>query len=94
MSDSVERSVKGGRAAFFEDPDVDRLLAMLTRLMTEHWALKERVMALEKILAESGALDEAALEVWQPSAETDAEWDRESFALVKAIVEAGRNIKR
>ncbi len=94
MPESVNRDVRGGRSAFFEDADVDRLLAMLTRLMTEHWALKERVMALESLLAEHGVLDAQTMEEWQPPADVDASWDAQSYALVQAVMEAGRNIKR
>ena len=94
MPDAVDRDVRGGRSAFFEDADVDRLLAMLTRLMTEHWALKERVMVLENLLAERGVLDAQTIAEWQPPADVDAGWDAESFALVQSVMEAGRNIKR
>ena len=94
MTDAVDRRVRGGRSAFFDDPDVDRLLAMLMRLVTEHWALKERVLVLEKLLEEAGTLHAGALEDYRPSAETDAAWDAESFALVQAVIEAGQNIGR
>lgn len=94
MSDQVDRAVKGGRAAFFDDPDVDRLLAMLMRLTTEHWALKERVLRLERMLAETGTVSADMQDTWEPDDATSAAWDQDSFALVQAIVEAGRNIKR
>ncbi len=92
MSRSVDRAVKGGRAAFFENPETDRLLAMLMRLVTEHWALKERVMTLEKLLVDHDVLSADAIESFTADPETDAEWDAESFALIQAIVESGKNI--
>jgi hypothetical protein len=93
MSESVTRQVKGGRAAFFENPETDRLLAMLMRLLTEHWTLKERVLKLEALLTEHGVLSAEALEAFAPNAELDAAWDQESYALVQAVIEAGQNIE-
>ena len=55
-----KKSVKAGRPAFFKDPEVDRLLAIIVRLMTEHSVLDERVKALESLLIDSGALSEDA----------------------------------
>lgn len=46
---------------FFEDPAIDRSFAVIMALATEVWVLKDRVMALEAALAESGAVDPAAL---------------------------------
>ena len=53
-----KKTVKAGRPAFFKDPEVDRLLAIIVRLMTEHSVLNERVKALESLLIESGTLSE------------------------------------
>ena len=65
---------------------------MLMRLVTEHWALKERVLVLEKLLVENGILSDEALDSFRPDADVDARWDQESYALVQAIIEAGQNI--
>lgn len=92
MSEASGRTVKGGRAAFFENPETDRLLAMLMRLVTEHWALRERVLSLEKLLVENDILTNEAIESFVPDADTDAAWYAESVALMQAIVESGRNI--
>ena len=37
-----QKKVKAGRPAFFSDPDIDRLLAITVRLMTEHSVLTEQ----------------------------------------------------
>ena len=93
MTDSVTRRVKGGREAFFENPETDKLLAMLMRLVTEHWALKERVHTLEALLVDNKLLSGDALESFRPDAAQDAAWDQESFLLIQAVLEAGRNIE-
>ncbi len=94
MTDSVSRAVKGGRAAFFEQADSDRLLAMLMQLVTEHWALKERVLVLEKTLVDKGLLAEGELDAFRPDSEADAAWDAMSFELMQSVIEAARNIER
>lgn len=94
MNDSLTRKVKGGRRAFFENPETDRLLAMLLRFLTEHWALKERVMSLEATLVEHGVLTAEQLESFEPTAELGANWDQESYALIQAVIEAAQNIEK
>lgn len=94
MTEQATRKVKGGRAAFFENAESDRLLAMMMRLVTDHWALKERVLMLEEVLVTHGVLTREQLESFQPDDDTNAAWDVESFELVQAIVEAGQNIDK
>ncbi len=94
MSDNVTRKVEGGRRAFFENAETDRLLAMLLRLLTDHWALKERVMSLEQLLVEHGVLTQEQLESFEPATEVGAQWDQESYALVRAVIEAAQNIEK
>ena len=92
MSD--KKAVKAGRPAFFSDPEIDRLLAIIVRLMTEHSVLTERVKTLETLLIDSGAISPEALEAFEPSAEQDAEWGQERFQLIKDVLESGANITK
>lgn len=94
MAGTVSRRVKGGRHAFFESADSDRLLAMMMQLVTEHWATRERVLVLEQLLVDKGILNEAEIDQYRPDPKTDAAWDAMSFEVMQAIVEAGRNIER
>ena len=90
MSD--KKSVKAGRPAFFSDPDIDRLLAIIVRLMTEHSVLNERVKTLEALLIDSGAITSEALDSFEPNEAQDVEWGRERFLLIKDVLESGSNI--
>ena len=90
MSD--KKSVKAGRPSFFSDPEIDRLLAIIVRLMTEHSVLGERVKTLESLLIESGAITREALETFEPSEAQDAEWGQDRFQLIKDVLESGANI--
>ena len=89
---SEKKSVKAGRPAFFSDPEIDRLLAIIVRLMTEHSVLNERVKTLESLLIESGAITREALEAFEPSEAQDAEWGQDRFQLIKDVLESGANI--
>ncbi len=94
MTDKVSRVVKGGRTAFFENAESDRLLSMLMQLVTEHWAVRERTLVLERLLVEKGVLEEGELDAYRPDAGCDAAWDMMSFELMQAVIEAGQNIER
>ena len=88
-----KKAVKAGRPAFFSDPEIDRLLAIIVRLMTEHSVLTERVKTLEALLTQSGVIAEDALENFEPSEEQDAQWAQARFTLIKDVLESGANIK-
>ncbi|WP_405237599.1 hypothetical protein [Lentisalinibacter orientalis] len=92
--ETLSREVRGGRKAFFEDPAADRLLAMLTAFLGEHWVLRERVAALEALLVEQGVVDREALENWEPSGEAAAAAAEERAALLRRVLDAGRNVDR
>jgi hypothetical protein len=90
MSD--KKSVKAGRPAFFSDPEIDRLLAIIVRLMTEHSVLTERVKALETMLIDADILSRDALESFEPDDAQEAEWSQARFQLIKDVLESGANI--
>jgi len=91
---SEKKSVKAGRPAFFSDPEIDRLLAIIVRLMTEHSVLSERVKALESLLFESGAITREALDAFEPNETQDAEWGQDRFRLIKDVLESGANVTK
>ena len=90
MSD--KKAVKAGRPAFFYDPEIDRLLAIIVRLMTEHSVLTERVKALETMLIDADILSRDALESFEPDDAQEAEWSQARFQLIKDVLESGANI--
>ena len=94
MTAKVSRAVQGGRNAFFENAESDRLLAMLMQLVTEHWAVRERLLVLEQLLVDKGVFENDEIDAYRPDPERDASWDAMSFELIQAVVEAGQNIER
>lgn len=96
MSESTKplsREVKGGRKAFYSDPEIDRLLARLARLMAEHWAVKERLLTIEALLKERNILSDADIDAYQPDDAMEAELNRQRDQLIRSVLEAGRNVE-
>lgn len=54
----------GKRPAFFDDPAVDSMMTILLELMSDHWAVRERLYALERLLEKKGAIRKGAVESW------------------------------
>lgn len=64
---------------FFEDPAVDRVMAVLFQLATEHYVLHDRVRALEEQLVGKGIVTADALSA-PPADEVAAHRDAAEFA--------------
>jgi hypothetical protein len=67
---------------FFPAQGTDELVSMVLELATELWAVRERQFALEQVLSANGIDAPAAIEAWQPDAETAAALDAERKRLV------------
>ena len=65
---------------FFPDPALDRALAIVMALASEVYVLRDRLFALERQLAERGALDRERLAAAPSPEETAAaQADRDAF---------------
>lgn len=62
----MSAKAKGKRPPFTDDPQIDRLVAIVTALAGEVSVLRDRQDTLERLLDRSGALDLAAIETYQP----------------------------
>lgn len=71
MSDnpSLPRKAKGERPFFFDNPDVDKLLAMLMGLAGEVSVMRDRMDTIERLAAERGLFNAADIETFAPNAE-------------------------
>lgn len=68
-----------------DEPVAERLVRMVTALVTELAVLRERVDTLERIATDKGILESAAVEAFQPDAEVEAarrQWREEYLARV------------
>ena len=87
-----DKTVQGGRAAFFQHPESDRLLAIIVRLLTEHSVLSERVKTLEALLEENGVIAPGGIEAYQPTSDQETNWAGMRMQLIKDVLESGANI--
>lgn len=69
----MQRTIRGGRAFFFQDPATDKLLNMLVTLAGEVWTLRERLAATEAIGVRRGALSSSEVDDFEFSAEQEAQ---------------------
>ncbi len=64
---------------FFDDPAVDRVMAVVFSLAVEHYVLHDRVRALEALLVQKGAITADSLNA-PPTDEAAAHRDAAEFA--------------
>ena len=70
---SFPTTARGARPTFFDDDGAtDAVLAIVTALAAEVWALRERQSTLEAVLAEAGIDAGAAIESYRPGADETA----------------------
>ena len=77
----MQRTIRGGRPFFFQDPATDKVLNMVVTLAAEVWALRERQAALEAIGVRQGSLSATEVDEFEFSAEQEARLasDRKEF---------------
>ena len=70
---------RGARPTYFDDDGAtDAVVAIVTALSSEVWALRERLTSLEALLEQSGALAPTAVDAYRP--DTDEERRRAEAA--------------
>lgn len=83
MSDRkpMQRTIRGGRSFFFQDPATDKVLNMLVTLAGEVWSLRERLAAMEAIGVRQGALSANEIDEFEFTPEQDSRLavDRKEF---------------
>lgn len=83
MSDRkpLQRTIRGGRSFFFQDPATDKVLNMVVTLAGEVWALRERLAAMEAIGVRQGSLSLTEIDDFDFNPEQDARLaaDRKEF---------------
>lgn len=81
---------KGRRPYFFEDPNVDKLLAMIAALSGEVAVLRQRLDTHEKLAAARGLYTPADIEAYATTVDEDderARWRAEFLARVFRVLE-------
>ncbi|MEO0347602.1 MAG: hypothetical protein AAF229_15285 [Pseudomonadota bacterium] len=86
MSETMPRSAKGRRPAFFEDKALDAMVTMVLELTTELWVTKERMAAIEAVLGEAAPDLAARIEAWEPEGEARAALDAKRAEYLQTIL--------
>lgn len=86
----MPKTTKGKRPVYFDDPQIDKLLAILMVLTSEVSVLRERVDTIERLLEASGILSLLEIENYQPNDEVALEreqWRAEYIARVLRVLQ-------
>lgn len=75
------------RPRFLADPGDEKLWDVVVALTSELAATRARLDALERVLAERGALPAGAVESWQPSREAGVERTHDLQAYTERVFE-------
>ena len=81
---------RGKRPYFFEDPDVERVLAITMALAGELAVLRARLDTIEELLEKRGTLTRADIDAFVPApahAERRGRWYQEYLARILRIVQ-------
>ncbi len=84
---------KGKRPYFFNDPDVERVLAITMAVAGELAVLRQRLDSIEILLEERGSLTRKDIEEFVPNAEQQearSRWYQEYLARILRIVQQER----
>ncbi len=86
----LQRKAKGERPYFFEDPNVDKVIAMVMGLAGEVAVLHDRVDTMERLLEKKAGIKRTEIEKYKPTAKVTAEraaWREQFLSEVLRIVE-------
>jgi hypothetical protein len=80
------RIAKGpARPQYLANRDIDRVMIMFTALVSEMFALRDRVDTHEALLERDGQLTRASIEAFRPSEELEAVREAERLASMRRI---------
>ncbi|WP_419908354.1 hypothetical protein [Candidatus Poriferisodalis sp.] len=83
---SFPTTARGARPTFFDDDGAtDAVLAIVTALAAEVWALRERQATLEAVLAQAGIDATAAIEAYRPDGDETAARAAEAAAFAGRV---------
>jgi len=80
------RTAKGKKPQYFQDPAVDKLLAMVLTLTQELSVTRDRVDTLERLIEQHGLFDQADLDKFELSDEAMAARSRSRSACIARVL--------
>jgi len=73
------------RSVFLGNAHVDNLMTALLGLGGEYWAMRRRLMVVEKLLASRCGIDADDIERYMPDAEEQAAWDHRRDDFIERV---------
>ena len=78
---------RGARPVYFDDGGAtDAVMAIVTALAAEVWALRERLASIEAVLDEAGVVERSAVEAYQPDDAEAASRAEEASAFMGRVL--------
>lgn len=94
----MSRKAKGKRPVYFDDPDNDKLLAIVMALAGEVSVLRDRLDTVERIARTRGMLVDGEVDSYAPSAEVAEQrdaWRAEYLdRLLRIVRQEGESVER
>jgi hypothetical protein len=84
------KTAKGKRPVYFDDPQIDNLLAIVIALTGEVSVLHDRLDTIERLLAAKGVLSVADIEAYKPDdevAKQREQWRTDYIARVLRVLQ-------
>ena len=79
-------TAKGKRPIYFENPETDKLLAMVLALAEEVSVLRDRLDTVERLAQAKGLLSQAEIEAYQPDPQATVEREQQRSAYIARIL--------
>ena len=73
------------KAVYLDSVHSDNLMTAFLGLGAEHWALRRRVMVLERFMAEGKVIDPAEVEAYDPTPEEKVAWEAERDGYIERV---------
>jgi hypothetical protein len=86
----MSKTAKGKRPVYFDDPQTDKVLAIVMALIGEVSVLRERIDTIERLLEAKDILAIADIEAYQPDdsvAKEREQWRAEYIARVLRVLQ-------
>jgi len=84
----IARVAKGKKPQYFADPATDKLLWMTVTLMEELSVTRDRLDAVERLLAKKRVLKTSEIDLWKPDAKSASEREARRKAFVDRMMRA------
>ena len=82
----IPKQAKGKRPVYFQDPEIDQLLAIVLALAGEVSVLRERLDTIERLAAARGLFSSQDIEAYSPDDQVIAEREQQRSAYIARIL--------